>query len=793
MNSAMKWFGMIFMKCARRRRGADQQSRLPHASWAISAPRMTIRITLLLAAILTPVARAADPKPAPSELAWLGQPQGATAIDTIAADAPLVGMDVWVGIRLLAKPTPTITAIAPIYGGPNPRRTGPYGLADALPIRVEAEEGYAVAGLVGRASDRIEGLRLVFMRLRDGKLDPHDRYESRWIGGRGSGNLDVRMAGDGKPIVGMIYRFEGMLNAFALVKDAKQLIQPREQFAQAIPTERIVQEVERRDGSVVRDMLDPAHSIVEIDLRGLELRDADLAILHGLTSLKRLDLSQGYHRFTGAGLAHLESLTNLEEISIQGNFGNIPRLPLYVRNLSHLKSLDLNSANNSNQDSYAPILGSMTGLEKLTLSDSYNDAAMDHLGRLTNLRELLMNDTAMTDDGAARLQNLRQLRSLTVYTNFVGDDGFASLEGLRELEQLTLGGGGPTAAISRHVALTSAVLKHVHAPKLRSLTLRGSQFDDGVVPYLDRMETLEELHLVGTQLSDKGLAELNQLKHLTTLDLAYGSLTGVGLKGLTDLKNLSTLKLARNPIEGQSLAALKNFPAVKVLDLANTQVTAASLENLKHLTKLRELSLSGVPLGDESLARLGALPALEMLELPGTKINGSGLPYLKSLKNLEQINLRGNPITEENANVLGDLNSLRKLALDQTAIGDATVAALSKLPKLEFLSIGRTQVTDSGVKSLESATKLRELDASNSRLTGAIVAPILAMRELRTLRLNMTQITDSEFERLAELPHLRRLDINMTRISDNAIRNVQQKSLHINIFRNYPGFPNHRP
>jgi internalin A len=726
--------------------------------------------------------RSADTQPTDMPLTWLGPSKGEPITDPISADSPLVGMDVWVGTRSFADGTPLITAISPIYGGANPHKSGPFGHAIERPIRTEAEPGYAVAGVRGRATDRILGFRLVFMRVRDGKLDPSDQYEGRWIGGRGEGTADVTVAADGRPMLGLMCRVDYFLNAFTLAYDDRQLNQPKPQVVQSYSVEQIVREIERRGGQVVRDPNSPDHPITEIDLRNCQLGDADLAYLRGLTSLKRLDLSEGYNRFTKNGVANLATLTNLEQISIRKNFGRAQQLPLYLRGLPHLKSLELAGSNDGNQDSDAVILGSMTGLETLTISDSFSDAAMEHLARLTNLRELYIGAAPITNIGAERLRNFRKLRRLTFYTGVIDDDGFASLEDLHELEQLTLGGQ----------ELTATVLKHVQAPKLQSLTLSGPQFDDDVVPYLKAMTNLEVLHLVGTRLSDKGLAGLNSLKRLTLLDLPNGSLTGTGLHELTVLKQLRSLKLPRNPIEGSALAAIRNFPALEVLDLTSTQVTGESLAELKNATKLRELSLGGVRLLDDSLAELEPLTNLEVLMLPATHINGSGLPHLKSLTKLWHLQLQVNSISDEKAKVLGELSSLRFVNLEQTKIGDATIAAVAKLPKLEVLQVPFTQVTDDGVKHLASATTLRELNLSNQRLTGAIIAPLLGLKELRILAINMTQTNDAEFSRLAELPQLRTLWVGATRVSDDAIHRIQAKSLKVKIFHRYPQEPEQR-
>ena len=47
------------------------------------------------------------------------------------------------------------------------------------------------------------------------------------------------------------------MRGITLVEDAKDLAETRVAVAQAVPTEKIVQEVERRGGKVVRDLKDP--------------------------------------------------------------------------------------------------------------------------------------------------------------------------------------------------------------------------------------------------------------------------------------------------------------------------------------------------------------------------------------------------------------------------------------------------------------------------------------------------------------------------------------------------------
>ena len=66
-----------------------------------------------------------------------------------------------------------------------------------------AQPGYAVGGVTLRSGLLINGLSLTFMRMKDGKLDPQDSYESDWVGDR-TGGGEAYMGGDGAPVVGIL-------------------------------------------------------------------------------------------------------------------------------------------------------------------------------------------------------------------------------------------------------------------------------------------------------------------------------------------------------------------------------------------------------------------------------------------------------------------------------------------------------------------------------------------------------------------------------------------------------------
>jgi hypothetical protein len=69
-------------------------------------------------------------------------------------------------------------------------------------VRVTAKDGYAVGGIWQRSGAGMDRLALLYMRVRDGHLDPTDTYSSEWVGTSNGGSQSYT-DGKGKPIVGL--------------------------------------------------------------------------------------------------------------------------------------------------------------------------------------------------------------------------------------------------------------------------------------------------------------------------------------------------------------------------------------------------------------------------------------------------------------------------------------------------------------------------------------------------------------------------------------------------------------
>lgn len=87
-----------------------------------------------------------------------------------------------------------------------------------------------MGALVATAGHYVDGLRLVFMRRKTGKLegetlDPADSYTSRWVGGRG-GAGDARIGGDGRPVVGLHGMAEDKVRGIGVIQPRPAVSKP---------------------------------------------------------------------------------------------------------------------------------------------------------------------------------------------------------------------------------------------------------------------------------------------------------------------------------------------------------------------------------------------------------------------------------------------------------------------------------------------------------------------------------------------------------------------------------------
>jgi Leucine rich repeat/Leucine Rich repeat len=176
------------------------------------------------------------------------------------------------------------------------------------------------------------------------------------------------------------------------------------------PQEQWIERVRKAGGVVELDPPAPGGLIVNIDLHGTAITDADLAPLEEMRSLRVLNLYGT--AITDAGVQHLHDLTSLRVLNLNGT--------------------------------------------RIT------DAGVQHLRNLTNLNQLALSETHLTDAGLVHLQGLTNLNELTLGGKQITDAGLTQLKGLRNLKHLTLVQTSVTPAGLREFSKAMPAVKVIH-------------------------------------------------------------------------------------------------------------------------------------------------------------------------------------------------------------------------------------------------------------------------------------------------------------------------------------------
>ena len=195
-----------------------------------------------------------------------------------------------------------------------------------------------------------------------------------------------------------------------------------------------------------------------------EMAELDPAIC---SKIHQLDLSES--RVTGASLAHLQSLSQLQSLDLS-RCKNLTDADLaHLEPLTRLQSLNLDHCRNLTDDGLAH-LKPLTQLLSLNLSmcKKLTNVGLANVRTLIRLQSLkLFNCDNITDDGLAHLRPLTQLQSLSLsYCDNVTDAGLAHLQPLTQLQSLNL-------RMCQRIG--DGVLAHLQPlTHLQSLNLRGS-------------------------------------------------------------------------------------------------------------------------------------------------------------------------------------------------------------------------------------------------------------------------------------------------------------------------------
>jgi Leucine-rich repeat (LRR) protein len=257
--------------------------------------------------------------------------------------------------------------------------------------------------------------------------------------------------------------------------------------------------------------------------RNDRVNDAWLARLSGLTTLRKLDLSNC--AITNDGLRHIAGLTNLRELN-------------------------------------------------LTLSP-ISDGALEHLAGLTELRSLGLASTQCTGTGFAHLKHLRRLENVNFHFTPLSDAG------LKAIAEVPISGRLWMA----HTHYTDEGAAHLKSQTRLTRCGLGSteKASTGEAVAALAQLPLEDLALLDNQATPAGLAHAAKIKTLRRLDVSYApAVTDESLALVAQLPLLEEFKLGSAQVTDAGLQALAASKSLKKLSLSGLKnVTPGGVEQLR--------------------------------------------------------------------------------------------------------------------------------------------------------------------------------------------------------------------
>lgn len=447
-------------------------------------------------------------------------------------------------------------------------------------------------------------------------------------------------------------------------------------------------------------------NLEELDLSYNEI--SDITPLQGLTSLKKLTLSNNTRYGIIINLIPLMNLSKLEELDISSN--ELTSIDV-VKYLPNLRILD---ASNNDITNFHPLNGRRY-LEKLDISN--NKAETLNLGTLESLKSLNASSCEFKSIDFSDNNVFLNLKFLNLAFNefemsdYEWEYEFGSIQSISNLEILDLTGCNIT-----DITYLGKLIN------LKKLSLYGNNVTD--IDTLIKLNNLEYLHLGGNPVQDVScLASLKKLEYLELSNLYYSSRlweSGIfarrtgqsfsGLGPLSKLHNVTTLGLAGNHLT--DISALSAMKQIKTLDLRYNNIenidALSSLENLQALrlewNKVKNLSpLSSLPLTDlhidgNEISDISALKDNNELMILNCGVSSDIImqysydpksEYYKEDPNTDDDIF----IDRDRYNFISDISSLatlkelKTLNLDGNPIRDlGTLAGLSKLENLSIKS-----------------------------------------------------------------------------------------------------------
>lgn len=289
-------------------------------------------------------------------------------------------------------------------------------------------------------------------------------------------------------------------------------------------------------------------------------------------------------------------------------------------------------------------------------------------------------------------------------------------------------------------------------PKMRKLSLQGTEYDNSLISKLTSITTLTSLSLRRTSVTHSGLLPLGCLQKLSSLDVSGSKgVTDAGVQCFSSLSQLTSLTLDDcDSITDEGLGHLGLLTALRTLSLNGvwrvSHKGASAFCELRNLTGLhvadrRKRGLWGIT--DSCTDSISCLDKLRRLHLPPS-MSGDGLQQLSCLKHLSSLKWFLQEVLDEDLAVLQSFSSLLSLSLS-----NASMALSSRM------------LSDCGLQHLVQVHFLTRLEIRGAHwITAKGIDSLSCMQSLKTLRINHChRVTAPGFAFVTHLQLLQELDL----------------------------------
>ena len=202
-----------------------------------------------------------------------------------------------------------------------------------------------------------------------------------------------------------------------------------------VDPEEAVLAIESLNGKIRRD---GAGAIIDVDLRGLDISDTDLASLPELPRLRAVRLAGT--AVTDDGMKTIGKVSSLEDLDLR-DCGISDDGLSHLTGLSRLKALRLSgkSGDCSVSDDGMIHVAKLPALKVLGVDFLWiSEDGVQAITALKNLQELYMAETTIGNDAVDLFAEFPQLKKLRLARNQIDAEGVAKLPQLKQLEEIDL-------------------------------------------------------------------------------------------------------------------------------------------------------------------------------------------------------------------------------------------------------------------------------------------------------------------------------------------------------------------